>query len=109
MEPLNSTELVFRSASQLAASIRAREISPVAVAEAFLRRIAEINPALNAIVTIAPDVMDQAQEAERAIQRGEAGRPFPGVPLTFKSTIYHSGIPPTRGLLLRARPIAKLP
>lgn len=107
MKSLSSTDLVFRSASQLAALIRAREISPVAVAEAFLRRIAEINPALNAIVTISPDVLDQAQEAERAIQRGDAVGPLHGVPLTIKDTIDTAGLRATSGSLLRAERVAK--
>src|SRR5258708_1413484 len=107
MKSFDSTDLVFQTASQLAALIRAREISPVAVAEAFLHRIAEINPALNAIVTIALAVGGRQREAERAIQGGDAIGLLQGVPLTIKDTIDKGGLPPPRGSLLRGERVAK--
>ncbi len=45
-------------------------ISPVDVVKAFLERIEKINPTLNAVVTLAPDAMKKAQEAEDAFVRG---------------------------------------
>src|SRR6185503_9881523 len=50
-----SEDLTNKSATELVALIRARAVSPVEVVEAHLRRIEEVNPELNAIVTIAGD------------------------------------------------------
>lgn len=61
------SELTLHSASKLADLIRQRAVSPAEVAEAYLRRIEELNPALNAIVTLAPDVLEQAEGAEVAL------------------------------------------
>ena len=49
-------ELVEQSLGTIRKMIRQREVSPVEVAEAHLERIARLNPQLNAIVTIAPDL-----------------------------------------------------
>ncbi len=45
-------EIVFSSATQVAAAIRAREVSASDVLEAYLAQIATHNPALNAVVTL---------------------------------------------------------
>jgi Asp-tRNA(Asn)/Glu-tRNA(Gln) amidotransferase A subunit family amidase len=96
------TEFTLHSITELAELIRARTISPVEVAEAYLYRIAEINPTLNAIVTLAPDILDQAKEAEAAVLRGDKLGPLYGVPLTVKDTIDTAGLRTTSGSLLRA-------
>jgi amidase len=72
------------------------------VVEAYLGRIEEVNPKLNAIVTLAPDACDQAKAAEVAIGRGELLGPLHGVPLTVKDTIETAGLRTTSGSLLRA-------
>jgi Asp-tRNA(Asn)/Glu-tRNA(Gln) amidotransferase A subunit family amidase len=75
------------SATKLAGLIRVRGVSPVEVAEAYLRRIERLNPRLNAVVTLAPDVSERAREAEAAVMRGDALGALHGVPLTVKDTI----------------------
>jgi aspartyl-tRNA(Asn)/glutamyl-tRNA(Gln) amidotransferase subunit A len=79
-------ELVSQSATSLAALIRERSVSPVEVVDAYLVRIQEVNPKLNAIVTVAPDVREKASQAEAAIMRGELTGPLHGVPLTTQVT-----------------------
>ena len=60
------TEITANSLVSLTELIRSREASPVEVVHAYLDRIDEINPKLNAIVTLAPDVIEQARAAETA-------------------------------------------
>jgi amidase len=91
----------------LAESIRNGTLSPVEVVEAQLRRIEEINPQLNAIVTIAPDALEKAKEAETAIKRGDRLGPLHGVPLTIKDTIETAGLRTTSGSAMRAEFIPK--
>src|SRR5258708_203080 len=102
MKSFDSTDLVFQTASQLAALIRAREISPVAVAEAFFHHIAKINPPLNACVTIPSAVVGEEKEADREIRGGAAIGLLHGVPLTIKATIDTGGWPTPGGSLWRA-------
>jgi amidase len=44
------TELAFRSATALAAAIRAREVGSRELLEHYLKRVERHNPALNAII-----------------------------------------------------------
>jgi len=96
------TEITSQHIRQLAENIRTRRVSPVEVLEAFLQRIERFNPQLNAIVTLAPDAMEKAKEAEAALARGAALGPLHGVPVTIKDTIEAAGIRTTSGSLLRA-------
>jgi Asp-tRNA(Asn)/Glu-tRNA(Gln) amidotransferase A subunit family amidase len=93
------------SASELAAQIRRKEISPVQVARAHLDCIERLNPKLNAFVDYKPEVvLAQAREAEKALLRtnqDELG-PLHGVPLSIKSSIDVAGHLCEAGSRLRA-------
>jgi Asp-tRNA(Asn)/Glu-tRNA(Gln) amidotransferase A subunit family amidase len=70
--------------------------------EAHLAVVAQLNPKLNAIVTLAPDLMQQASEAEATVMRGDALGPLHGLPVTIKDTIETAGLRTTSGSLMRA-------
>jgi amidase len=89
---MQNEELCDRSLTELVGLIRKREVSAVEVVEAHLRRIERLNPALNAIVTLAPDVIERARTRE-----GELG----GLPITIKDTIETAGLRTTSGSKLR--------
>ena len=95
------TDLVKQSLVTIAQLIRRRDVSPVEVAEAHLERISELNPALNAIVTLAPDVLERAREAEAALMRGDDVGALHGVPVTIKDTIETAGLRSTSGSVIR--------
>ncbi|HEV7681126.1 MAG TPA: amidase [Pyrinomonadaceae bacterium] len=96
------SDLSSESIVSLAALIRRGAVSPVEVLQAHLNRIDRVNPQLNAIVTLAPDAIEKAREAEAAVARGDALGPLHGVPLTIKDTIETAGLRTTSGSLLRA-------
>jgi Asp-tRNA(Asn)/Glu-tRNA(Gln) amidotransferase A subunit family amidase len=96
------TELSTKSTTELTRLITSRKVSPVEVLQACLDRIDQLNPKLNAIVTLAPDAMEKAQEAEAAVARGDAIGPLHGVPLTVKDSIETAGLRTTSGSALRA-------
>ena len=98
---MKSTELIQENLGTIARMIREREVSPVQVAEAHLEQIARLNPELNAIVTIAPDVIERARAAEAAVMCGESTGALHGVPLTIKDTIETAGIRTTSGSKVR--------
>jgi Asp-tRNA(Asn)/Glu-tRNA(Gln) amidotransferase A subunit family amidase len=98
-----SKELTSKSASELSELIRSRVVSPVEVIESYLKRIEQINPSLNAIVTLAPDVLEQARAREREITEGTMLGPLHGVPVTVKDTIATAGIRSTSGSRLLVR------
>lgn len=73
------------------------------IIESYLQRIEQINPSLNAIVTLAPDVLEQARAREREITLGSTMGPLHGVPVTVKDTIATAGIRSTSGSRLLSR------
>ncbi|MGI8897971.1 MAG: amidase [Pyrinomonadaceae bacterium] len=80
-----------------------KQASPVDVAQSHLERIERLNPALNAIVTIAPDLLDRARQAEASLMRGDTLGPLHGLPLTIKDTIETAGLRSTSGSVVRAQ------
>jgi len=92
------TELHFRSASELAASIRRREVSSRELLEVYLARIEKHNPALNVVVTLdAERARTRAAEADAALARGESWGPLHGVPMTVKDSFETAGVRTTSG------------
>ena len=65
------SQLVDRSAVELAAMIRDRELSARELLTACLERIDAVNPHVNAVVTLVPEVaFDQATAADEAAVHG---------------------------------------
>jgi Asp-tRNA(Asn)/Glu-tRNA(Gln) amidotransferase A subunit family amidase len=95
-------ELNFLSASKLADLVRAKEVSPVEVVEAHIRRIEEVNPKINAFVTTTfASARDAARAAEQMIGRGETLGPLHGVPISIKDSIETAGVRTVSGTRLR--------
>lgn len=97
-------ELTELPATKLVELIATRAVSPVEIMEAHLRRIEQFNPQLNAIVTLAPDALECAREAEASIMRGDndAGA-LCGLPVTIKDTFDTASLLTTAGSALRAQ------
>jgi Asp-tRNA(Asn)/Glu-tRNA(Gln) amidotransferase A subunit family amidase len=75
-------------ATELAARIRRREVSPVELVDQALRRIDEVNPTLNAFcLVLADEARDAARRAEAAVMRGDWLGPLHGVPVSIKDLI----------------------
>jgi amidase len=82
---------------ELAAAIRAREVSPVTVTEHYLRRTDERNEQTGAFFTVTADLaMTQAKAAEGA---ESTGRPLLGVPIPIKDLNMVAGVRQTLGSL----------
>jgi amidase len=83
------------TAFELARRIRERELSPVELMDATLRRIEERNPRLNAF---AYQAFDEAMEAARNAERTEPSGPLHGVPTALKDLFdFKPGWPATMG------------
>ena len=95
------TDIAFTSASDLAAMIRNREVSPVEVISSTLSRIEQSQPELNAFITVAADsAMQAAREAEAMVMRGDPLGPLHGVPIAVKDLVPTAGIRTTWGSLI---------
>jgi amidase len=102
-------ELTGLSAREMAAGVREMKFSPSELVEAHLKRIARLNPKLNAFIVVdAEGAQSQAKAAEAALRRGQSVGSLHGVPVTIKSSIDVAGMPCETGSRLRAgtRPAA---
>ena len=90
---MDSTDLCYTPATELARLIRTRALSPVEVTRAVLERIERVNPSLNAFCTITADLaLDTARAAERAVMQGDALGPLHGVPYSVKDLNFTKGV-----------------
>ncbi len=88
-------------ARTLARAIRQRRVSPVEIVDAVLERIAELNPILNAYLSVFEEpAREAAKRAERRTARkGELGS-LHGVPVSLKDLILTTEAPTTAGSLI---------
>ena len=85
-------------AAGLSEKFRSRELSPVEVTEAYLKRIEDIGEQVNAYITVTAEAARHAaSEAEREIIAGRWRGPLHGVPVALKDLCYTRGILTTGG------------
>jgi amidase len=95
------TQIHELTAIELAAAIRAKELSPVAVTDHYLRRTAELNDQVGAFYTVTAELAaEQALAAEKAVaQATDPGdlAPLTGVPIPIKDLNMVAGVRQTFG------------
>lgn len=94
-----------RSASELAALIRSREVSSREVVAAHLARIEAVNGSINAVTRV---LAEAALAAADAADRSEPVGPLHGVPFTIKENIDLAGTPTTQGIPALAQAVAEV-
>ena len=104
---MDTTELCFTSATELAQLIRRRVLSPVEITSAVLERIERLNPRLGAYVAVhAERALGEARAAEHAVMAGKPLGPLHGVPVSIKDNLWTAGERTTYGSRLLAEFVA---
>ncbi len=86
------------SARNLATLIQKRQLSSLELTEFYIRRIHQVNPLINAVVTPCFErALKEAREADAALARGDVRGPLHGVPMTIKDSIDTEGVVSTGG------------
>jgi aspartyl-tRNA(Asn)/glutamyl-tRNA(Gln) amidotransferase subunit A len=86
------------SIAEVSGLLRRKEISPVDLTNACLARIEQLNPSLNAFITVMHDsALNEAREAEKEIRGGSWRGPLHGVPIGLKDLIDTAGTKTTCG------------
>src|SRR5262249_26294491 len=94
-----SDDLFFAPAVQLAAKLKAREVSATELVAQFFERIEAINRPLNAVVTLVEDrAAREAEDADKRLARKGEARPLEGVPISIKDSIITEGVRSTWGM-----------
>jgi len=93
-----SNETCFRTAVDLAARMRAGELSARDVMQDHLQQIEKTNPHVNAVVTLLPEqAMKRAAAADDALARGEDVGLLHGLPIAHKDLVPTKGVRTTFG------------
>jgi len=101
---MTDTDLVFASIEEVARLYRKRSISPVEVTKLILARIEQLNPKINAYITVTAELalaQSKKAEAELFAPRGRKSHHdrglLHGIPISLKDNIYTKGIRTTAG------------
>ncbi|HEU4509682.1 MAG TPA: amidase [Pyrinomonadaceae bacterium] len=93
-------DLTIAEASDL---LRRKEISPVDLTTSCLARIEQLNPTINAFITVMHDsALAEARKAEEEINAGNWRGPLHGIPIGLKDLIDTAGVKTTCGSALFA-------
>ena len=100
--------LVFEPITALAAKIRAGALSPVALTEALLERIAALDGRLHAFIAVTRErALAEARAAELALRGGQDLGPLHGIPYAAKDLFDVRGVATTAGTRLLAGNVAR--
>jgi len=92
------SSLTTMTVAELGKRIKAKDVSPVEVAEAFIERTAATEPQLNAWITQLPDQSRAAaKQAEAEITAGNYKGPLHGIPVGLKDLFWTKGVRTTSG------------
>ena len=99
---MNYPDIPFLSLAELAGFIERKEITPVDAVEAYLARIEDVNPKLNAFITVLKEqALQEAASATSQIANGRYLGPLHGIPVGVKDQIHTRGIRTTDASKLR--------
>jgi amidase len=94
--------LLSSPVTEISRALRDRSVSSYELVTAYLQRIEDINPAINAVIQLnAERAIDAARQADSALSRGEITGPLHGIPMTLKDSIDTAGVITTYGTLGR--------
>jgi amidase len=93
------------SVASLRQAMASERVSATSVTQAYLDRIAAVNPMLRAVITVCPDALEQAAASDAAWAAGRPRSPLEGIPVLVKDNVQVDGAPTTAGspALLTAR------
>jgi Asp-tRNA(Asn)/Glu-tRNA(Gln) amidotransferase A subunit family amidase len=96
--PANIEDLAFANIAQLAALIKARKISSLALTRMYLARLKRYDPTLHFVITLTEErAIAQAKKADEEIAAGHYRGPLHGIPWGAKDLLAVKGYPTTWG------------
>src|SRR5262245_52585524 len=88
-----NTPLHFHTITELAALLKAQQLSPVEVTRALLDRITELDGRYKSYATVMADqALEAARVAEREIRAGAYRGSLHGVPIAVKDLCFTQGV-----------------
>jgi aspartyl-tRNA(Asn)/glutamyl-tRNA(Gln) amidotransferase subunit A len=95
---MSDLDLANLSVARAGEALRARELSPLELTDAYLARIAQLNPRVNAYVTVTAErAREDARRAGEELAAGRDRGPLHGIPIAHKDLVETAGIRTTGG------------
>jgi aspartyl-tRNA(Asn)/glutamyl-tRNA(Gln) amidotransferase subunit A len=92
---------------EISPSVASGRIKSEKLTEDCLSKIAELNPTLNAFITVTADTaLAQARQADQDIAAGRKRGPLQGIPISLKDLIDQKGVRTSAGSLVRRDHVA---
>lgn len=91
--PSTTDDLSYFTVSEAAALLHAKKLSPVELTQAIVKRIEQVNPHLQAYVTLVTEqALAAAAQAEKDIMADNWRGPLHGIPIALKDLVETKGI-----------------
>jgi amidase len=91
--------VVEASIADMQAALKSGRITSRELVTQYLVRIATYEDKLNAVITVNPHALDEADKLDRERRRGRVRGPLHGIPVALKDNIHTTDMPTTGGTL----------
>ena len=104
---MSDTDLAYMPATEIRSMIAEKKVSSVEMTKLYLDRIDALDSQFNSYLTVTADLaLEMAEEADKAVARGDDLGPLHGLPISIKDLEMTAGIRTTSGSLIYADRIA---
>src|ERR1051325_4918119 len=98
-KPQPPFSVVEASIPEMQAALKAGRVTSHDLVQQYLTRIATYEDKINAVVTVNPHALDEADKLDAERKAGKIRGPLHGIPIALKDNIHTTGMPTTGGAL----------
>jgi amidase len=97
VQPFNVVEATI---PQMRTALEQKQVTSREIVRQYLARIATYEDRLNAVISVNPKALEEAEERDRERARGQIRGPLHGMPIALKDNIHTTDMPTTGGALV---------